>query len=111
MGTHRKHPWVVCDPLVGLELVEESESCARSPSHGHCDRMIQRYNRLVSKADESFIQLSDLGPIGGIGAGRFIMKGGDHRLQLIWPDVTLIYCLADQGVLSRIAQHGKGAGT
>ena len=79
---------VACsDPGVGLEGVEQCESGVRAAGHRDSDNVVERYHRVVvGDVEEQLVKRGDLGPVGGVGVGSFVVDGGDRGLELVGAD-------------------------
>jgi hypothetical protein len=71
---------------IGLGRDELSERGQRAFDHGDRDDPVEGDHRPGCQRLEQPVEQEDLRPVRVIRAGRFVMDGGDGRLELIWAD-------------------------
>ena len=84
----RVEPVVFGDAVVTPKSGDELEARPRASGHGHRDGMVQGHDRVVRDSHQELVQSLDLGPVGLLGARRFVMEGGDGRLELVGPGTS-----------------------
>ena len=83
MGANGVQAMMAGQPSIGVERIQQLESRGRAVHHGRGDGVIEHHHGIVGHAFQQVIQRQDLRPVGILGAGRFVVNGGDGGLQLV----------------------------
>jgi hypothetical protein len=84
-------------PLVAVQGCEQVQPRVRSLNHRHCQRAVQGGHRVRRDAVEELVQRQNLRPVGLLRTGRFVVDGGDGRLELVGAHGSVGQGVGDEG--------------
>jgi hypothetical protein len=94
---HGEQPMVTRYPLVAVQGCEQVQPRVRSLNHRHCQRAVQGGHRVRRDAVEELVQRQNLRPVGLLRTGRFVVDGGDGRLELVGAHGSVGQGVGDEG--------------